>query len=485
MEFLDDATVVVARSPGDDLLTFAIEDGAVIGGAPLKGRGYDGSGIVRTPAGRIGFWTDQGLREAVPARSEFVTDGHVTTYRLDSGEFHMEWGRLFVDACVPSGCNLHVVCRTADDVSDEPTIARSPPPNVDAELPRPDLSPPMLPVSLSALPEEGHPLHRRETGRELPWARFAADDPFETYEAPVLAGPGRYLWVTFFLHGTGHATPRVRSLRAEHPSHDLLRRLPKTFSRDDRVASFLRRYLMLFDGALGDLEARAEQRKALLDPYVTPEEALPWLASFLGLTLDERWPVAARRRLIDEIPELWRKRGTLAGLTGFLEIYLGRPPVIVEHYRLRGLGGALLSGDEQSTLFSGSVVGANMRVGGAVGEAGDRPLSGDLASAFATHAHRFSVMIPAVLPPEGMDVVRHVLETQRPAHTIYELCTASSGMRVGYGLHVELLSVIGRTGGFETLRLDATRLGRGAVVGRPVPGARLGIDPLDQGLRLG
>ena len=408
----------------------------------------------------------------------------MTTYRLDSGEFHTEWGRLFVDACVPVGCNLHVVCRTADDVSDEPTIARTPPPNVDAEIPRLDLSPPMLPVSLAALPDEGRPLHRRETGRELPWARFAADDPFETYEAPVLAGPGRYLWVTFFLHGTGHATPRVRSLRVEHPSHDLLRRLPKTYSRDERVASFLRRYLMLFDGALGDLEARAEGRRTLLDPYATPEEALPWLASFLGLTLDERWRVPARRRLIAEIPKLWRQRGTLAGLSSFIEIYLGRPPVIIEHFRLRGLGGALLS-DESSSLFSGSVVGANLRVGGAVGEAGAQPLTGDLASAFATHAHRFSVVIPALLDPERVDVVRHVLEAHRPAHTIYELCTASTGMRVGYGLHVELLSVVGRTGGFETLRLDATRLGRNAIVGRPSAGTRLGIDTLDTGLRVG
>jgi phage tail-like protein len=485
VEFRTDGSVVVARHPGDDFACFQIDGTAVIGDAPLKARGYDGAGIVRTPDGRIGFWTDNGLREAVVARSRFVNEGRVATYRLDSGEFHTEWGRVFLDACVPAGCDLHVVCTTADDVSAEPTIAHNPPPNVDAPIPRLDLSPPLVPLSLAPLPnDEGLPLHRRETGRELPWARFEEDDPFETYEAPVYAPPGRYLWLTLLLRGTGRATPRVRCLRAEHPAHDLLRRLPKTYSRDERVAAFLRRYLMLFDGALGDLEGRAEARAILLDPYATPEEALPWLASFLGLTLDERWPAPTRRELIDEIPKLWRQRGTIAGISRFLELYLQRKPVIVEHFRVRGLGGALL-GDKTSSPFAGTIVGANLRVGGAVGERGDQPISGNTKTAFDTHAHRFSVLVPATLDADDVEVVRDVLEAHRPAHTIVTVCTASAGMRVGIGLHVELLSVIGRTGGFETLRLGATRVGRTGIVGRPAPGARLGLEALERGLRVG
>jgi len=311
-----------------------------------------------------------------------------------------------------------------------------------------------------------------------------AHDAFETYEAPVLAAPGRFLWVTLELHGTGRASPRVRSLRAEHPSHDLLRRLPKTFSRDERIAAFLRRYLSLFDGALGELESRADARAILLDPHAAPEEVLPWLASFLGLALDERWPLPARRQLIAETPQLWRARGTVAGLSRFLELYLGRAPVIVEHYRLRGLGGALLT-DEQSSLFAGAVVGANLRVGGAVGRPGDEPLSGDAASAFETHAHRFTVLVPGVLDVNGMDVVRDVLEAHRPAHTVVEICTVASGMRVGIGLHVGLLAAIGRTGGFRTLQLGASRVGRDGIVGRPAAGAVLGVDSLRDGMRVG
>jgi phage tail-like protein len=475
--------LVVARRAGQGFTRLRIDGTAVVADAPLKARGYDGSGIVRTPDGRIGFWTDRGLREAVVARARFVDDGSVTTFRLDSDEYHTAWGRIFLDACVPAGCEVRVACATADDVTDEPAGVRVPPPNLDSEIVRPDLSPPMPPASLAAVLSTGaQPLHRRETGRELPWARFGLGDAFETYEAPVLAPPGRFLWLRLELHGTGRASPRIRSLRAEHPSHDLLRRIPKTFSRDERVASFLRRYLALFDGTLGDLEARSDARAILLDPHAAPEEVLPWLASFLGLALDERWPLHARRQLIAETPQLWRARGTVAGLSRFLELYLGVAPVIVEHYRLRGLGGALLT-DEQSTLFAGAVVGANLRVGGAVGQAGSEPLEGDAASAFERHAHRFTVVVPGA--PESMDVVRDVLDAQRPAHTVVEICTVEAGMRVGVGLHVGLLSAIGRTGGFRTLQLGASRVGREGIVGRPEPGAKLGIDSLRGGMRVG
>lgn len=485
LEFRAPGILVVARRPNEELAQFRIDGATVVEDDSLKARGYDGGGIVRTPDGEIGFWTAAGFNTAVVARARYVRSGRVTTYQLDSGDYQTNWGRVFVDACVPRGSELRVLFATADDVSDEPTIERKAPPNLGGPVHRADLSPPMPPLSLEpALEGPGFPLYRRDTGGELAWARPAEDDVFETYEVPVLAPPGRYLWLTFALAGDGSVSPRVRAVRAEHPSHDLVRRLPRGFSRDERVADFLRRYLAIFDGAFGDLEARAEARSTLLDPYATPEELLPWLASFLGLTLDESWPERSRRQLIDEIPQLWRQRGTVDGLTRFLELYLGRKPVLVEHFKLRGLGGALLS-DESSSLFAGAIVGANLRVGGQVGASGEAPLSGAAEDAFATHAHRFSVVIPAFLDAGGRSAVQHILDSQRPAHTIVDVCTVAAGIRVGLGLHLELLSVIGRTGGWEAALVGGARLDRDSVLGRPDEGAHVGVDRLGRGVRVG
>ncbi|PYS97643.1 MAG: hypothetical protein DMF65_11390 [Acidobacteria bacterium] len=478
--------LVIARRPGEDFLRFRLSASARDETGSLKARGYDGRGIVVTPDGRVGYWTPKGFRNAVPARARYVSVGRVTTFRLDSGEFHTVWGRLFVDACVPRDTEIRAHCVVADEPPAGTTLARTPPSNISTmTISRPDLSPPMPPLSL--VPKAGEvrqELHRRETGRELPWVRRGEDDPFETYEAPVIADPGRYLWVTLELRGNTRFTPRVRAIRAEYPSHDYLRRLPKTFSRDDATASFLRRYLAMFEGALGEFEARSDARLVLVDPRSAPPELLPWLASFLGLVLDERWSVAVRRQLIQEAVWLFRFRGTIRGLTRFLEIYTGVPVILIEKFRTRGMGGALVG--ESAEFSSTSVLGAGLRVGGKVGSEQATVLQGTIDDAFTTHAHRFSVVIPAALSAEQTDVVRHILEVHRPAHTLFDLCTLDAGMRVGRGLNVGLTSIIGRGGGFSTLQIGgASRVGRGAIIGRPEAGTHIGGNRLGTDSRVG
>ena len=484
------AILVAARRPGEDFLRYRISPDAWTEMPPLKALHYDGLGIVCTPDNRIGFWTERGFRHAVTARLHYASRGRVFGFRLDSGEFQTNWGRIFLDACIPKDTEIRVQCVTADEPPEGAALSRTPPANfVRIEVRRPDLSPPMLPVALEPLPNQpGHRLYRRETGRELPWARRAENDLFQTYEAPVLADPGRYLWVILELSGNTRSTPRVKALRAEYPTHDYLRRLPRTYSRDPAAASFLGRYLALFEGVLGEFEGKADARHALLDPHSTPPEFLPWLASFLGLALDERWAHAPRpggrgedirRTLIAAAMWLFRFRGTIPGLTQFLQIYTGTPVILVEKFRLRGLGAAVLGETARS------VVGVSFRVGGSIGEAAISPLTVNAPDAFETHAHRFSVLIPASLNSEQLDVVTRILEVHRPAHTLFDVCTVDAGMRVGVRLHVALTSLIGRSGSFRSLQLGGTTLGRGAVVGRPVPGTRVGSSSLGDDSRIG
>jgi phage tail-like protein len=486
IEFDGDGSLVVGRGPEADLLRFRIDAEGVFEETPLRARGYDGLGLARDPNGRVGYWTARGFREGTPARVHFVPRGRVYTYRLDAGAFQTEWGRVFVDACIPGGCDLRVHAATADEPGDEQTILRAPPVNTtNAVVPQPQLSPPLVPVSLAPAPDEvGLPLHRRETGRELPWARPAAGDPFITYEAPIAAPPGRYLWLAFDLTGTAHVSPRIKCVRAEHPSHDLLRRLPRTFSREAEPADFLRRYLAIFEGALGDLDDRGAERRVLVDPASAPAEILPWLAGFLGLVLDEDWDEQTRRTVIARAVQLFRFRGTPCGLREFLELVTGAPVLVLEHYRFRGLGGAIV-GDDPTQPFAGAIVGSTLRVGGEVGVPGSRPLAGTTADAFAATAHRFTVLVGAELSDVQRRIVEYVLRVHRPAHTVYDVCTVGSGIRVGRGLHVGMFATIGRTGGFATLQVGETAIGRAAIVGRPVDGARLGETQLDTDARVG
>jgi phage tail-like protein len=481
LAFIDDPDgpiLVLARMPGDDFLRYRVSDLARDEMPPLTATAYDGRGIVLTPGGRIGYWTARGLRYAVAARLKYLDTGRVTSFRLDSGSFYTTWGRLFLDACIPAGSDLRIHCLAMDEPPDGPTLPRTPPANVGTMvIPRPDLSPPMIP--LAAVPATvDSPVYRRDTGPETPWVRFAADDTFRTYEAPIQSDPGRYLWVTVELRGNTRVTPRVRAIRAEYPSHDWLRKLPKTFSRDQRAAGFLLRYLAAFEGELGDWEARAITRRTLIEDKSAPDEILPWLAGFVGLVLDERWSAAVRRSLIAQAIWLFRFRGTVPGLLRFLEICTQGPVVIVEKFRLRGTGDAVLGGG----LASGSsVLGAGFRVGGAAGGAGADASAGPADDAFGTYAHRFTVLIQQWLSQDQSDMVQHLLDVHRPAHTLVEVCTVGAGMRVGRGLLIGLTSIIGRSGGFRRIQVGSSVLGRGAVLGRAdagtVPGAtRLGRD---------
>jgi phage tail-like protein len=470
IEFLPGPVLVAARLPGQDFLRFRLSPETIAEMAPLKGRDYDGAGIVRTPDDRIGFFTSRGFRHAVTARTRYVSRGRVIGFQLDSGEYRTTWGRLFLDACIPKNTQVRVHCLTLDDLpEEEEAFPRNLPLNVlEAVIPRPDLSPPMPPASLAPR-EITQTLHRRESGRELPFAPQPPADRFQTYEAPIIAGPGRFLWVSLELSGNTKFTPRIRSLRAEYPSHDYVRRLPKVYSRNDNVAAFLRNYLSIFDGFFGELDVRATARQALLDPCGAPAEILPWLASFVGLVLDERWPVAIQRAIIREAAWLFRFRGTVPGLTRFLELYTGVEVILIEKFRWRGLGRLGEPGGPTSL----AILGGGFRVAGELGDETADPLTGSWSEAFQTHAHRFTVMIPTVLSSEQMDVVRQILDLHRPAHTIVEVCTVDSGMRVGRGLHIGLTSIIGPSGGFAPLQTGVSVLGRGAVLGRPDAGVKL------------
>ena len=65
-----------------------------------------------------------------------------------------------------------------------------------------------------------------------------------------------------------------------------------------------------------------------LDPKCSPEEFLPWLATWFDVVFDDTWSESQKRQLLSEANEIFAGRGTQATLARVLEIYTGEKPTI-------------------------------------------------------------------------------------------------------------------------------------------------------------
>lgn len=74
----------------------------------------------------------------------------------------------------------------------------------------------------------------------------------------------------------------------------LLEYLPGVFS-EGHESEFLGRYLMIFETIFDSVDITISQLPDRFDPATAPESFLPWLATWVGLMMDDGWPVERQR----------------------------------------------------------------------------------------------------------------------------------------------------------------------------------------------
>ena len=116
----------------------------------------------------------------------------------------------------------------------------------------------------------------------------------------------------------------VAGLRTPHP---LGPALPALYQDDD----FAQRFLDGLDEVVAPIYSTIDNFDAYLDPYLTPEDFLSWLAGWVGVALDESWDESRRRAIVARAVDLYRMRGTAIGLKGQVEIQTGGTVEIVEN----------------------------------------------------------------------------------------------------------------------------------------------------------
>jgi phage tail-like protein len=278
----------------------------------------------------------------------------------------------------------------------------------------------------------------------------------------VLSGPGRYLQLQIRLTGTGADTPVVERLRLRYPRESLLQYLPAIYSSPPEQQEFLDRFLSIVQTTWSHIEREVATFERHVDPDSVPDDEMAYLAGWLDLHLEGGWTPAQNRRLLQAMPAVRPKWGTVEGLRDWVRVYLANigsvepadlkllgVPGIVERFverrslRLGGQGAALGTAE---ALWGPSIerrfqLGVFDRIGDVeLVSTGDPELD-----AFSHYAHSFRVYVPAILirTPEDEALVRRAIELQKPAHATYELVLVEPRFRIGVQSTIELDTVIG------------------------------------------
>jgi phage tail-like protein len=115
----------------------------------------------------------------------------------------------------------------------------------------------------------------------------------------------------------------VEGLCSPHP---LGTHLPALYQDD----GFAQRLMSAFDQVLAPVFSVLDNFDAYIDPTLTAEDFLGWLAGWMGVELDQTWPLDRQRALVLQAAELYRRRGTVIGLREQLEIVTGATVEVID-----------------------------------------------------------------------------------------------------------------------------------------------------------
>ena len=177
-----------------------------------------------------------------------------------------------------------------------------------------------------------------------------------------------------------------------------LRYLPQIYQVDSAIGtSFIREFLWVFQHIVESITDPLSDGYRFYDPRECPEEFLPWLASWVALTLDVDWPEAKKRKMIQAAASMYRYRGTRRALEEVLSIFVGVRPVI----------------EENSWPYKGFRIDVSSMMG-----------EDSLILPTINLDHCFIVrfpMGPDELTEETVVKIHQIINTEKPAHTTYFL----------------------------------------------------------------
>ncbi len=421
---------------------------------------------------------------------------------LDSGQRHTQWHRLYLEAHIPPGCDLQISVRSLDDTGS---------------------------------PYAGKTFHTQSTPL---WLKRPSELPFDPGRLKPVPGEqglfeillqrgngrvrelrGRYLQLKIGMRSDGRHSPCIHAIRAYiHPLSWQEAWLPPHFHQQEEVdaageidkptpangADFRQRLLRSLEGLLSPLEAQITNTETLVLPYAAPPDALPGIASLLGVELPRHWPEQRQRRWLASLGLLQRLKGTAAGLALALDIAtdgeVARGRIVpVENYRLRRTRTTLLGidmDDRDHPLTLGTGRSGNSIVGDTLFLSEDDAwqfltlLAPEIAGADATlakkveqffdqYGHRITVLLHGEARQLEATVTR-VMREQMPAHVQWTIKTTDHPFVLGLSPLLGIDTYLELEPEPSRVRLNRTHIGRGDLISNPVAFSPVDVEILPQ-----
>ncbi len=417
---------------------------------------------------------------------------------FDSGENGTIWHRIYLEASLPPGTGLKIFLYAADDTASlasangmEHCFGSCPRVNDSTDIPigtwvTDSSEIPFHPGLLHCKPKENHAglftVLVQRPGRK------------------VRSLAGRYLKIDLQLFGNGQSGPEVAAVRIYGPRFSYLDNyLPELYretefgAKADTMdkatgADFLQRFLGIFEGMLTPLEDKIASSYLVTDPVSAPSDALDWLGTWIGMSFESGLPTLRKRKMLAHATELYRKRGTIRGLSGALNIAtdnkvaLGQI-VILEDFRLRRTFATILGADladEENPLTAGIVSSGNSYVGDTL-FLGDEEKMEFLAlfkpdilenkkekkivkRFFEKLANKITILIHNETNKETFKLIKRIAELEIPAHVSVRVLKASDSLLVGLSAIVGLDTYMGKRKPPKPAKIGKSFIGRGDYI---------------------
>jgi hypothetical protein len=166
----------------------------------------------------------------------------------------------------------------------------------------------------------------------------------------------------------------------------------------------------------------------------------------LAFEQNEHWTGPESRDNLAEAFTLYAKRGTIEGLRRYIKMYAGVDSTIIEPARTATVWtlGENSSLGFTTMLAPSAYAGAVLSSSAILDRSNLTPEGDHGASLFDDLAHRFCVLVwcGALNRAGAIADLRAVIEREKPAHTVADLCLVHPGVRAGISM-VGVNSIVG------------------------------------------